>query len=156
LATVENGVVTAGVVYLPMRDLLYSAAEGQGAFLNGSPLRVGEQPDLKSCDFLAAKPAMDQRHWRDRPPEFKRSYRPSLAYRMALVAQGRFDGMLTLRRAWEWDIAAGTVLQHEAGATTSDRTGAPLRFNNPHPALNGVVAANSDVHSQVISALAPT
>ncbi|MEX0338437.1 MAG: inositol monophosphatase family protein, partial [Arenibacterium sp.] len=38
LAVVENGIVTAGVVYLPMRDKLYGAALGQGAFLNYTPL----------------------------------------------------------------------------------------------------------------------
>ncbi len=154
IAVVENGIATAGVVYLPMRDMLFSAAAGQGAFLNGEPLRVAGRSDLQEADFLAARPALDQRHWAASPPDFTRSYRPSLAYRMALVAQGRFDGMITLRRAWEWDIAAGDIIQREAGAISSDRTGAPLRFNNAHPTLDGVVAANAALHGQVIAALA--
>ena len=155
LAIVEDGVAIAGVVYLPMYDLLYAAAAGQGATLNDAPLRVGDRADLTGADFLAARPAFDARHWADGAPDMRRSYRPSLAYRMALVAQGRFDGMITLRHAWEWDIAAGDILQREAGAVCSDRSGAPLRFNNAHPALNGVVAANPALHGQVLAALAP-
>lgn len=153
LAIARNGVVTAGVVYLPMKNMLFSARLGNGAHLNGEPLWSARRDRLSEADFLAARPVLDPHHWRSGVPGFKRSYRPSLAYRMALVAQGRFDGMMTLRRAWEWDIAAGDILQREAGVTRSDRTGAPLRFNNAHPALNGVVAANPALHDQVITAL---
>jgi myo-inositol-1(or 4)-monophosphatase len=50
----------------------------------------------------------------------QRAYRPSIAYRLALVAEGRFDAMLTFRDTWEWDIAAGAILIAEAGGTVSD------------------------------------
>ena len=154
LAIAVDGVVTAGVVYLPKRDKLYSAATGQGAFLNGDAIRPSARARLIGADMLATKPNMDPTHWSDgTPPEFKRAHRPSLAYRMALVAEGRYDGMLTLRGSWEWDIAAGDILLRESGAVTSDKAGLPLRFNNPHPTVNGVVAANSEIHTQVITAL---
>jgi myo-inositol-1(or 4)-monophosphatase len=74
---------------------------------------------------------------------------------MALVAQGRFDGMLTLRPSWEWDIAAGDLILREAGGLCTDRLGQPLRFNNTHPRLNGVVAAGSAVHSDLQTRLNP-
>ncbi|MEX0284182.1 MAG: inositol monophosphatase [Paracoccaceae bacterium] len=154
LAVVEDGVAIAGVVYLPMRDMMFTAAKGQGAMLNGQSLEVGAIGNLGEAEFLAVRSTQDQQHWRADPPQYRRAYRPSLAYRMALVAQGRFDGMITLRDAWEWDIAAGDIIQREAGAVSSDRTGAPLRFNNPHPAVKGVVSANPTLHGQVIDALA--
>ena len=62
--------------------------------------------------------------------------------------------MLTLRPSWEWDIAAGALILTEAGAACTDRTGGPLRFNNPDPRLNGVVAGNRDIHQQIMAALA--
>ncbi len=155
IAVVEDGVAVTGVVYLPMRERMFTAAAGAGAQLNGAALRVAGQARLQDAEFLAARPVLDARHWRDGAPAFKRGYRPSLAYRMALVAQGRFDGMLTLRDAWEWDIAAGDIIQREAGVVCSDKTGAALRFNNAHPALKGVVAANPVLHAQVIAELAP-
>lgn len=155
LAVTENGVPTAAVVYLPQRDLLYYAAAGQGAFLNGTRITASPREGLNHAQILAARPAMDAAHWDSVSgvPEFKRAYRPSLAYRMALVAQGRFDGMLTLRASWEWDIAAGALLLQEAGGACTDRSGLPLRFNNPRPKLDGVVAGGTSIHAQVMAAL---
>ncbi|CAD0186155.1 Inositol-1-monophosphatase [Ruegeria sp. THAF57] len=156
LAIAEDGKVTAAVIYLPRRDLLYAATKGQGATLNGAPIRVSGVTDLQSAEILAAKPNLDARHWlHGHPPEFLRNYRPSLAYRLALVAQGRFDGMLTLRPSWEWDIAAGDLIIREAGGVCSDRSGQPLRFNNPHPRLTGVIAAGTAVHDQLFEQLDP-
>ena len=156
LAVAEQGIVTAGVVFLPMRGLMYSAALGQGAFVNGTPIAPSRQDSLETADILATKPNMNETFWRkNNVPGFARAHRPSLAYRMALVAEGRFDGMLTLRPCWEWDIAAGDLILREAGAACTDRTGAPLRFNNPRPQVNGVVAAGQTVHDLIRSALRP-
>ena len=138
--------------YLPKRDKLYAASKGKGATLNGVPIHATAQPALGEAKVLAARPVMHSDLWRNKAPDFKLGYRPSLAYRLALVAQGRFDAMLTLRPTWEWDIAAGDILQREAGAVCSDRTGAPLRFNNPVPKLDGVVGTNPALHRQVINA----
>jgi myo-inositol-1(or 4)-monophosphatase len=85
---------------------------------------------------------------------FKRGHRPSLAYRLGLVGQGRFDAMITLRRSWEWDIAAGALIVTEAGGVISDQTGADLRFNASDPLLNGVVAGGPAVHAALVDALA--
>lgn len=156
LAIAEHGKVIAGVVYLPKRDMLYSAGLGLGADLNGARILASHVSDLNSAEILAARPNLADVHWSaGQAPEFKRAYRPSLAYRMALVAQGRYDGMLTLRPSWEWDIAAGDLILAEAGATCTDRTGAALRFNNAHPQLDGVVAAGPAVHAQICGALKP-
>jgi len=156
LAVADQGIVTAAVIYLPLRDLMYVAATGQGAFLNGMAITPSHPASMEAADVLAARPNMETMHWRRGDvPGFSRSYRPSLAYRMALVAQGRFDGMLTLRPSWEWDIAAGDLILREAGAMCSDRHGAPLRFNNPHPKVNGVVAAGKALHHQLSAALDP-
>lgn len=153
LAVVENGEVTAGVVYLPLRDLMYVAAAGQGAFLNDTKITPSTHGDLNTAEILATRPNMDEEHWHTgQIPGFNRSHRPSLAYRMALVAQGRFDGMLTFRPCWEWDIAAGDLILREAGAVCTDKSGAPLRFNNPTPLLNGVIAGGDALHCTIRAA----
>ncbi|MEO0568189.1 MAG: 3'(2'),5'-bisphosphate nucleotidase CysQ [Pseudomonadota bacterium] len=155
LAVAHKGEVTAAVIYLPMRDKLYGAAKGQGATLNQVPIQTGTQEELSGADVLAARPVLDEKHWRSKAPDIKRSYRPSLAYRLALIAEGRFDAMLTLRKTWEWDIAAGDLIAREAGAVISDRNGEPLRFNNPEPKLNGVILANQVLHSKLAGMLKP-
>jgi len=155
LAVAEKGVVTAAVIYLPQRGLLYTAAMGMGAKCNGAPITISDLTELGQANVLAARPILDAHHWENGvAPEFTRSHRPSLAYRMAKVADGRFDAMLTLRPSWEWDIAAGDLILREAGGDCSDRLGAALKFNNPHPQLNGVVAANPVLHTALITALA--
>ncbi len=155
IAVAERGQVTAAVIYLPLRDKLYAAALGQGAWLNGVPLRTSEDCNVTDMTVLAARPAMVAKHWNaGTAPTFKRSYRPSLAYRLALVAEGRFDAMITLRPTWEWDIAAGTLIVREAGGGASDRKGATLVYNNPDPRLDGVVAGSACGHAVLTSALA--
>ena len=156
LAIAHRGEVTAAVVYLPQRELLYSAAKGKGAFLNGRPISVAAPVELAQTKVLTAKPNLDGLHWRQgEPPEFQRSYRPSLAYRMARVADGGYGAMLTLRRSWEWDIAAGDLVLREAGGKNTDRFGAPLRFNNAVPLLDGVLAATPQAHRDLLQALDP-
>ena len=155
LAVAERGVVTAAVVYLPLRDKLYAAAAGQGATLNAQPIRASTRPALAGATLLAASPALDPAHWREgRVPLMRRGFRPSLAYRLSLVAEGRYDAMLTLRPTWEWDVAAGDLILREAGAATSDRQGGALIFNNPHPQVAGVLAANPVLHGAMRAALA--
>ncbi len=155
LAVAEHGVVTAAVVYLPLRDKLYAAALGQGATLNGTPIKTAAACAVADMTMLAARPALEKKHWESGlAPTFKRSYRPSLAYRLALVAEGRFDAMLTLRPTWEWDIAAGSLIVTEAGGMASERTGAAQRFNNADPRLDGIVAGSTGGHGVVTRALA--
>lgn len=154
LAVARKGTVTAAVIYLPMRDLLYAAEAGKGATLNGEAIALSKMEHLPDAEILAARPVLNPSHWSGgKVPDFHRAYRPSLAYRMATVAAGRFDGMLTLRPSWEWDIAAGDLILREAGGVCTDPAGAALTFNHAHPQLAGVVAANDALHSKILAAL---
>ncbi|MEJ6399176.1 3'(2'),5'-bisphosphate nucleotidase CysQ [Yoonia sp. 208BN28-4] len=154
MAVVENGVVTAGAVYLPMRDQLFAAALGQGATLNGEPIAVTGQDALHGATVLGNKWNFEPKYWRDaKTPPVKRHFRSSLAFRLSLVAQGRFDAMITLRPTWEWDVAAGALIVTEAGGTVTDRQGHDPVFNNVHPQLNGMVAGGA-VHGPLRAALA--
>ncbi len=155
IAVAERGQITAAVVYLPMRDKLYAAALGQGATLNGTPIRASGECTVQNMTVLAAKPALLAEHWQGgATPTFKRSYRPSLAYRLSLVAEGRYDGMLTIRPTWEWDIAAGTLIVTEAGGGASDRKAAQLVYNNADPRFDGIVAGSACGHGLLTQALA--
>ncbi|MCF2906213.1 3'(2'),5'-bisphosphate nucleotidase CysQ [Octadecabacter sp. CECT 8868] len=153
IAISENGIVTAAVIYLPMHDAMYAATLGQGATCNGTPLLATADKAIDTATVLSAKPNMDSKYWATKAPPFKRTFRSSLAYRLALVAQGQFDGMLTLRPTWEWDVAAGALIVTEAGGIVSDQKGQPASFNNPHPQINGMVAAGG-IHQTLIDALA--
>jgi myo-inositol-1(or 4)-monophosphatase len=103
--------------------------------------------------MLAARPNFAPEHWGGQSPPLDRHFRTSLAYRISLVAEGRFDAMMTLRDAWEWDIAAGCLLAEEAGAQVTDRLGAPLVFNAPAAKTRGTLVANRALHDGLRAAL---
>lgn len=156
IAVARQGQITAAAIFLPLRNKMYAAGIGEGATLNEAPLTVAQTAPHDTAKVLAARPNFDAHHWPGGVPILDRHYRPSLAYRLSLVGEGRFDGMITLRSSWEWDIAAGALIVSEAGGHISDRTGAPLRFNNQNPMLNGVVAAAKPVHRDLVKRLTPT
>ncbi|MEM6374862.1 MAG: 3'(2'),5'-bisphosphate nucleotidase CysQ, partial [Pseudomonadota bacterium] len=154
VAVARHGQVTAAAIYLPLRERLYTAALGQGAHLNGRTIAASARVGLSGAALLATKNNLAPKHWRGPVPDVTLGWRPSLAYRESLVAEGRFDAMLTLRKTWEWDIAAGDLILREAGAVVTDRTGQTLGFNNEHPQVNGVIAANANLHETLTGALA--
>ena len=155
LAVARNGVVTAAVVYVPARDLMFAAALDGVATCNGKAIFVSDRSGIAGASILTAKTNMAAEHWIGPVPEVARSFRASVAYRLCLVADGQFDGMLSLRQAWEWDIAAGVLIAERAGATVTDRRGAALRFNATVPRSNGVLVAAPGLHAELLSRLAP-
>lgn len=150
LAVVEGDRVTAAVVFMPMMDKLYAASSGGGARLNGKPIRVAQHAAARDAEVLAVKHSLNARFWPGGVPQVRPNHRPSLAYRLSLVAEGRFDAMFTFRPSWEWDIAAGSLILSEAGARVTDGRGGRLRFNQPHPQTDGVLAANPSLHADLL------
>lgn len=155
LAVVEHGEVIAAVVYLPMRKRLYAAQKGLGATLNGESLQVSPHQDLTGARLLTTERNLLPEFWIDGCPDFARKFRSSLAYRMSLVGEGRYDAMLALHNTWEWDVAAGTLIANEAGAKVTDRHGKAPKFNKQTPAFDGFIAANPILADRIAGRLAP-
>lgn len=153
LAVATKGKVTAGVVYLPAIDRIYVASETSAPMRDGEVIRVSGRERLEGANILTTKANMVPEKWPGGVPEITRSFRASLAYRMCLAAEGRFDGMLTLRDAWEWDIAAGSLIAERAGAVVSDRKGQPLRFNSAGALTEGVLALPAGLHAEAMARL---
>lgn len=151
IAVARNGVAVVGVVFLPIRDFLFAGAIEQGSTLNGAPIRATTTHSNAQPHLLTAKKNLAPHHWPGGVPTVQRSYRPSLAYRLALVGSGRFDGMVTFGQTWEWDVAAGTVIAIEAGTIVTDSTGAPVTFNKPIPATDGMIAAVPTLHTDLLA-----
>ncbi|MGY3438158.1 MULTISPECIES: inositol monophosphatase family protein [unclassified Marinovum] len=154
IAIVRNGLPTAAVIHLPARERTFAAERGRGATLNGAAIATGGRAALEGASLMAPKPTFLPQHWKQAPPEVDRVFRPSLAYRMALIAQGRYDAMLTLRPTWHWDIAAGALIAEEAGAWATGADGSPLVFNTEVPQSSGTLTANPTLHTAIRAALA--
>lgn len=153
LAVAHRGKVTAGVVYLPALDCIYTASETSAPMKDGQVIRASWRDRLEGANILTTKANMAPEKWPGGVPEITRSFRASLAYRMCLAAEGKFDGMLTLRDAWEWDIAAGALIAERAGAVVTDQTGAALRFNSPGAQAKGVLALPAGLHAEALAHL---
>jgi myo-inositol-1(or 4)-monophosphatase len=155
LAVAHCGKVTAAVVHLPALDLTYTAAINGDACLNGKPMHVNDAVRIENAQILSSSATRDPQNWRGPTPGFRRVFRPSLAWRFCLVAEGRFDAVLSLRPAWEWDIAAGSLIAARAGATATDRAGKPLRFNSATASANGLIVAPTMLHADLMAHLRP-
>ena len=153
LAVARDGRITAGVVHLPLLGLTYAAARGGGAWLNGRRLWVAQGGALGGARVLTGRAQLAPENWPGGAPPVIAHQRPALAWRLCLVAEGAFDAALTLRDAWHWDIAPGSLIAAEAGAAITDRFGAPLGFNTPRPLSAGLVTAAPGLHGALMARL---
>ena len=78
----------------------------------------------------------------------------SLAYKLALIASGRFDGLVSLRASHDWDIAAAQLLVGEAGGRLSDAAGRAIVLNRETPRHAGLaVAGTKSLHDALLARL---
>lgn len=157
IALASRGTVVAGVTHLPLLNETFWAERGQGAYLNGLPIRVSERRDMIEAVLGVGIPfASKPRHEQFAAEMARLTPRVSGIRRLgagaidlAYVACGRFDAY------WEqsvsaWDIAAGVVIVEEAGGTVTDTLGRPLVLDN-----GTVLASTPQLHSALVEAIAP-
>jgi myo-inositol-1(or 4)-monophosphatase len=151
-----NGEVQLGVVYHTMMDEMFTALKGEGARVNGQPLRVSTRKPLSGCLLASGFPY--DRTW-DNENNFAHFLNFQMASRgvrragsaaldLAYVAAGRLDGY------WEcklkpWDVAAGKLLVEEAGGVVTTHSGDPFSIYE-----HRILAANPLIHGEMLSLLA--
>jgi len=156
IALKYRGVLDQAVIYDPLRQELFTASKGGGAFLDSRRIRVSQRPSLDGALLGTGFPFGDSDRLEDFITSFRSIFpmtagirRPGAAsLDLAYVACGRLDGF------WEyglneWDIAAGALLILEAGGLISDLGGGEdyLRSGN-------VIAANPRIHGEIQSQFA--
>jgi myo-inositol-1(or 4)-monophosphatase len=149
-AVVRNGTAVAGVVYNPMLDHLYKAVAGGGAQRNNAAIHVSAAHDLTGCAMLGDRAMLTRAPW----PDMKVETRNSVAYRVALVADGSFDATLALTAKRDWDLAAADVILREAGGRITDRNGMALVYNGAEALQPSMIAAGPDLHEEITARLA--
>ena len=147
------GCPALGMVHNPATDELFEARRGRGARLNGEPVRASGRATLAGARLLSSRGEIHRRSWRELFPEARVTTVGSLAYKLALVACGRFDGYVSLRRTYDWDLAAGALLIEEAGGRITLADGTELRFNDPEPRHAGLAAATAPIHGDLVARL---
>lgn len=146
IAADADGELMAGVIYDPIRDELFAAQKGQGAWMNGRRIRVSQTAHLAEALLATGFPSR-KRHANPNIHFYQeftlRSHgvrrAGSAALDLAYTACGRLDGF------WEfnlnpWDTAAGALLVLEAGGHITGFDGSPFRLNSREVlATNGLL-----------------
>jgi myo-inositol-1(or 4)-monophosphatase len=130
IAYAHEGVLTLGVVFDPLRDELFAAELGQGAWCNGNRLKVSRVTDLNRSLLVTGFPYDAWTTDHDNLDNFGRFARitqgvrrlGSAALDLCYVAAGRFDGYWELSLK-PWDLAAGALIAAEAGAVVTSLSG---------------------------------
>ena len=137
VALLEDGVVQLGVIYNPYLKELYHAVRGGGAFCNGSPIRVSEQPLENGIVLFGTSPydeALAAESFRMAYEYFRKSLdirrSGSAALDLCAIAAGRAELFFEMKLS-PWDYAAGSLLVEEAGGKVTDLDGNPLSFAHP-------------------------
>lgn len=155
LALEHNREMVAGVVFDPVRQEMFSAERGGGAFLNNRRIRVSRIQQAENALLCTGFPSRK----RDYNVNIHFYYQTAMATHgvrrtgsaaldLAWVACGRLDGF------WEfglkpWDMAAGRLLVSEAGGRYSDMHGKPHDFSSHH-----LLVSNGAIHDQVLGLFA--
>ncbi len=155
IALEERGEITHGVVYDPIKEELFWAEKGAGAYLGDRRIRVAGRSRLGDCLLATGIPFQGHGD----PESFSRELGAAMAQTagvrrwgtasldLAYVAAGRFDGF------WEhglspWDIAAGWLLVREAGGFVTGLDGRAMKLDSPD-----ILAANGELHSGLVKLL---
>lgn len=149
----EGDQVIAGVVYDPIKEDLFYAEKGSGAYLNDRRMRVSGRERLDDVLLATGIPFKGRGGEEQFSQELDQAMRQTAGVRrwgtasldLAYVAAGRYDGF------WErdlspWDVAAGLLLVREAGGYITAIDGEPVRLDG-----RSFLAANDRVHGKLVS-----
>lgn len=153
IGLVVDGTPTVGAIYDPIRDELFSAARGLGAFRNGQRITVSGRSALDGAFVTTGFPFRVRRHIDTYLAVFREVYlragairRPgAAALDLAHTAAGIFDAFFEFNLS-PWDLAAGAVIVREAGGVVSNLDGADDLF-----ARGNVLAAPPGVHGDLLA-----
>jgi len=152
----HNSEIICGIIYDPIKDEMFLAEKGNGAYLNNQRMRVSSRSKLKDCIIFTGGPKIESK---DRELSLKEYNNfsskvlipirklGSAALDMAYVAAGRCDGFWQ-RNLNYWDIAAGIILVKESGGFITDFKGEKEYIQN-----KTVLATNSKINNEMIEVL---
>ena len=152
IAYEEKGEILSGIIFDPIKNEMFFAEKGQGAYLNNIRTRVSNKSDFKNSLLVTGGPRytseIKDKVFKEyielakkvRPPIRKSG---SAALDLAYVAAGRFDGSWQ-RELKYWDIAAGIIILKESGGFINN-----LRGDNYLQDKIDIVATNSKIHKEL-------
>lgn len=152
IALLHEGRPILGAIHAPAHRAVYEALQGGGATLNGRPIAGSGAEALAGVRAAGPKSLLDDLdHGRLGIQRLERI--PSLALRLARVAEGVVDVGLVSSGSHDWDIAAADLILQEAGGQLSGLGGAVPAYNRAETVHGELAAASRRLHPQVIEAM---
>ncbi len=153
IACRRAGRTEVGLVLDPLRDTLFTATRGGGAFLDGRPIRVSELTDAEGSFVATGYPFRARQALELYLEVFQDVFLRARGLRrcgaaaldLAYTASGTFDGFFEFRLS-PWDIAAGALLIEEAGGRVTDLDGGDRYLET-----GNVIAGGPGVHRELAS-----
>ncbi len=154
IARTQGGVPVIGALFNPMTGELFWASHGCGAWLNGQPIRCSQTEAVASARLILRPDRLARAVTSQLPDVVIMQGAPnSIAYRVALVAAGRWDAVLSTGPKADWDLAAAAVILHEAGGIATDLSEERIVFNRPGLTHHGLAAAGESLHPLLLDSL---
>ena len=147
----EESEIKCGVIFDPIKNEMFCAEKGNGAYLNNSRIRVSNKKKLKDALLVTGGPRQSSKIKKEIFSEFvevsNNILSPvrkfgSAALDLAYVACGRFDGYWQ-RELNYWDVAAGIIILKEAGGFVNF-----FEEDNKDPLKRNILASNSNIHDE--------
>ncbi len=156
IAYAKDGVPTMAAVFDPLRDEMFTAERGGGAWLNDRPLLVSQATELRRSLLVTGFPYDIRDSEQNNLDNFIRLSKitqgvrrlGSAAIDLCYVAAGRFDGYWELSLK-PWDLAAGILIASEAGAKVTNVLGGNDCLTPPY----SVIAATPVIHARLLAEL---
>lgn len=152
-----KGKPVRGVVYDPIKSILYFAEVKQGAYIqigNKKPkqIHVREKKNIHDMILVISKINQSTLEIGKKLGVKKMIEQGSLGIRVGLVASGKCDIYINnTQKASEWDTCGSEIILTEAGGKITDLLGNKLIYNKKEVRhLNGLVASNNKIHSKII------
>lgn len=144
VALVENSYPIVGVLYNPVSGETFTAAKGEGAFLNGEPITCLTKENVGDMVILNSRSETRRGLWDSYAGTFgELKAIGSVAYKLGLTAAGKADIFASLRPKNEWDICAGNCIINEAGGKLIDLKGNRVIFNQEKTLIEpGLIAGD--------------
>jgi myo-inositol-1(or 4)-monophosphatase len=151
VALLDEGKPVLGVVHAPASAATYTALAGGGAQRNGSPIATTTAATLAGARIAGPKPMLDALA---RIAPFTAADKiPSLALRLARIADGTIDAGLISADARDWDLAAADLILREAGGWLGGSDGQPALYNRETPIHGVLVASGAALRGTLLEAL---
>lgn len=152
IALVQHGSPVLGIVHLPARSETFTGLRGAGAWRNQAPIRASARAELSGA-LLAGPRTILEAMTRSGLNFLTEPRIPSLAYRLARVAEGSLEVAIASTNACDWDIAAADVIIHEAGGRLTDIAGQRPVYNRLITRHEMLGASPNLLHEAMMAAL---